>query len=190
MERFFQVLLIGTFIAFSWLSFMIVHECGHIIAAAMSGGTISEVFLHPAGISWSRFVPNPHPQFVAWGGPVLGSILPLILLAPARILIPKILYLFKFFAGFCLIANGAYLLIDSFSRSGDGGELLKSGAQAWQLYLFAALTIPAGLWLWHGLGPYFGLGQGKGKVSHRAAIASAILLFLVVALELMFAPSV
>ena len=59
------------------------------------------------------------------------------------------LYLFRFFAGFCLIANGLYLFVDSFGRGGDGGTLIRSGASQWELVLFGAVTIPFGFWLWH-----------------------------------------
>src|SRR4051812_47119815 len=119
MQRFFQFLLIASFLALSWLSFMVVHEFGHVTTAWFSGGSVSRVFLHPMQISWTAFVRNPHPQLVAWGGPVLGSALPVIFLLAARALRSPDLYLFRFFAGFCLIANGLYLLVDAFERGGD-----------------------------------------------------------------------
>lgn len=38
------------------------------------------------------------------------------------------------------------------------------------LWIFGAITVPAGLWLWHGQGPHFGLGLvGGGKVNVVAA---------------------
>src|SRR5437868_1031915 len=115
-ERAFQILLVVSFLAFSWLGFMIVHECGHMIAGWASGASLSRVVLHPLQISWSAFAPNPHPQVVAWGGPLLGSLLPLGLLAFARTAGFPGTYLFQFFSGFCLVANGIYLLIDVFDR--------------------------------------------------------------------------
>src|SRR5689334_21467029 len=123
MERFYQVLLIGSFTAFSWLAFMVVHEFGHVMTVWVSGGSVSRVVLHPMQISWPAFARNPHPQLVAWGGPVLGSLLPLCFFAAARAFRSAGLYLFRFFAGFCLVANGLYLLVDSFQRGGDGGTL-------------------------------------------------------------------
>jgi hypothetical protein len=186
MDRFYQVLLIASFIAFSWLSFMVVHEFGHVLAAWFSGGSVARVVLHPLQISWTAFARNPQPQLVAWGGPVLGSLLPLGCLAAARALRSPGLYLFQFFAGFCLIANGLYLFFDAFERGGDGGTLLRHGASQWQLILFAVLTAPVGFRLWHGLGRHFGLGAAHGRVSRAAAITSASLLAFLVAMELAF----
>ena len=47
--------------------------------------------------------------------------------------------------------------------------MLRHGSPPWTLWLFGAVTVPAGLWLWHRLGPHFGLGSGRGAVSVRAA---------------------
>jgi hypothetical protein len=121
--------------------------------------------LHPLQISWTTFARNPHPQLVAWGGAFWGALLPVVFLMTARLLRSPGLYLFRFFAGFCLIANGLYFLVDSFGRGGDGGTLIHSGAAQWELLLFGAIATPLGFWLWHGLGPYFGLGAAHGRVS-------------------------
>jgi hypothetical protein len=184
-DRAFQALLIVSFVAFSWLGFMVVHEFGHIVVAWASGGSLSHVTLHPLQISWSAFAPNPHPQLVAWGGPVLGSLLPLALLAVARAFRAPGIYLCRFFAGFCLIANGVYMLIDVFDRGGDAGTLLREGASSWQVLLFGLVAAPLGFWGWHGLGPHFGLGPARGKVDHRAAIISATLLVVAIAAEVL-----
>src|SRR5262245_16001558 len=115
-DRAFQALLMVCFVAFSWLAFMVVHEFGHVLVGWTSGASLSHVQLHPLQISWSAFSPNPHPQLVAWGGPVLGALLPLGFLAIARSVCAPGTYLFQFFAGFCLVANGVYMLLDAFDR--------------------------------------------------------------------------
>lgn len=183
-ERACRVLLIGSFTILSWLAFMVVHESGHILFAQLSGASMSRVNLHPLQISWSTFDPNPHPQIVAWCGPVIGAVIPLLLFASARFLRVPGSYLFQFFAGFGLVANGIYLLIDAFVREGDARTLLLNGAMLWQILAFAALATPIGFWLWHGLGGHFGLGAGRGRVSHRATFFSLILLGVVVLAEL------
>jgi hypothetical protein len=76
-------------------------------------------------------------------------------------------FVLRFFAGFCLIANGCYIGAGSFTHVGDAGEMLKHGSARWHLWLFTALTAPAGLWLWNGLGPHFGLGKSNGAVSRE-----------------------
>jgi hypothetical protein len=186
MKRFGQFSLITSFLALSWLGFMVVHEFGHVLTAWLTGGSVSRVVLHPLQISLTVLAHNPHPQLVAWGGPVFGSLLPLGLLGAARRLRLPGLYLFRFLAGFCLVANGLYLFGDTFEQGGDGGTLLSHGAAQWQLLLFGALTMPVGFWLWHGLGPHFGFGPTQGKVTRAAAITSASLLAVLVLLELAF----
>ena len=57
-----------------------------------------------------------------------------------------------FFAGFCLLANGAYIAVGSIDKVGDCGEMLKHGSPLWTLLLFGAITIPIGFWLWHRIG--------------------------------------
>ena len=185
-ERVFQALLITTFVTFSWLSFMIVHEFGHVVTAWLTGGSVSRVMLHPLQISWTALGKNPHPQLVAWGGPVLGCLLPLCALGGAVWLRLPWIYLVRFFSGFCLIANGLYLLIDAFEQGGDGSTLLRHGAAQWHLLVFSAIATPVGFWLWHGLGHHFGFGTANGRVDRRAAVCSGCLLALVVVLELVF----
>ncbi len=184
MERLFQILLIASFVAFSWLGFMVVHEFGHVAAAWLTGGEVSRVVLHPLQISWTALGRNPHPLWVAWGGAVAGALLPLGLWAFARASRIPFEYLFRFFAGFCLIANGLYLVVDAFGRGGDGGTLIRYGAPVWQLFAFGVLATPGGFWLWHGLGPSFGLGEARDRVDRRAAVVSAGLLGLLVVGEL------
>jgi hypothetical protein len=186
MNRLFQLLLICSFITLSWLGFMVVHEFGHVVTGWVTGASVSRVILHPLQISWTAFTNNPHPQLVAWGGPILGSLLPLGLFAIAKANHAPGIYLFRFFAGFCLTANGFYLIIDAFERGGDGGTLLRHGAMLWHLVLFGSLTTPTGFWLWNGIGKYFGLGRPSGTISHAAAFSSIALLALVIILELAF----
>ena len=167
---------------------MVVHEFGHALVAWLTGGSVAFMVLHPLQISWTAFAYNPHPQLVAWGGPVLGALLPVFFLVAACRLRAPGLYLFRFFAGFCLIANGLYLFVDSFGRGGDGGALLHSGAAVWELLGFGLVTAPVGFWFWHGLGSHFGLGAAHGRVSHGAVIVSTGLLAFTVVAELVFYP--
>ncbi len=184
MNRFFQFSLITSFIAFSWLAFMVVHEFGHVLTAWITGGSVDRVVLHPLQISWTALAKNPHPQLVAWGGAVWGTVLPASLLVLAARLRSPGLYLFRFFAGFCLIANGLYLFVDSFGGAGDGGTLIYHGAPQWELLMFGVITVPCGFWLWHGLGLHFGLGASRRVVSKPATFVSIALLMVTVGAEL------
>src|SRR5262249_2586101 len=95
-------------------------------------------------------------------------------------------YLLRFFAGFCLIANGAYLGVGWLDRVGDAGDLLKLGVPAWQLVLFGVVTVVPGLYLWHGLSPKYGLGPGGEKISPATAYGVLMALAVVVGLMLFF----
>lgn len=160
-----------------------VHELGHVLGAWASGGRVERVVLHPLEISRTDVTGGTHPQFVVWAGPVVGVILPLAAWGIAVAAGWKGAFLTRLFAGFCLIANGAYLAGGSFGGMGDAGDLLRHGAPAWSLWLFGLLTIPAGLALWNGLAKHFGLGPQRQAVSARQAYGSLALLVLVIVLE-------
>lgn len=184
MHRVHQVLLIVTFLAFSWLAMMILHELGHVIGAVCVGASVEKVVLHPLEISRTDVGNNQHPLVVIWAGPILGAMLPLLMLSFFRQANWSCWPLARFFAGFCLVANGGYIGFGSFERIGDAGDLLNHGSPTWTLWLFGVVTIPFGFWFWNGLGPSFGLGPAKGEVNRRLAYLSAGLLALTVLIEL------
>jgi hypothetical protein len=134
-------------------------------------------------ISRADAAPDRHPLLVVWCGPLVGVIVPLGALAVMSVVRSRYSYLLRFFAGFCLVANGVYLGTGSFSDVGDAGDLLRYGAPRWTLIVFGLVCVPAGLWLWHGLGPSFGLGEPKGRVDRRAAVTILVLLLVVVLVE-------
>ncbi len=183
MKHAHQILLIGTFLPLSWLAMMAVHELGHVIGAVVTGGTVERVVLHPLAISRTDVLPNPNPMSVVWAGPIVGVLLPLALLVIFKVGRVVFANLVQFFAGFCLIANGAYIGGGSFGKIGDAGDMLRHGSPIWCLWLFGVGSLPLGLYLWNGLGPHFGLGGAAGQVDHRAAYLSLGLLVLTVILE-------
>jgi hypothetical protein len=165
MSRLHQCILILATLTVSWLGMQAVHELGHVVGAWSSGGKVAEVMLQPATISYTRLAENPNPLLVVWMGPLVGVALPLVALAIVRGAKLPGWYLIQFFAGFCLVANGAYLAFGSFSRIGDAGDMMRYGTPIALLWSFGLITIPLGLWLWNGLGPYFGLGSSHGQVN-------------------------
>jgi hypothetical protein len=186
MFRLRQIVLIASTLLLSWLLMQIVHEFGHIAGALASGGRVEREVLNPLTISRTDVQPNPHPLIVVWAGPLIGALLPLGIWGMASIVKMPNIYLLRFFAGFCLIANGSYIGFGSFGKIGDCGEMLRYGSPTWLLWLFGVATIPTGLWLWTGQGKYFGLGSGVGEVSRRATVATTLILIVVVGLELVF----
>ena len=182
-NRLFQSLLIGSTLALSWLTMQAVHELGHVVHLWATGGTVEYVILHPLAISYTHPGKNPHPLIVAWGGAIWGCAIPLVLLVLIRATARPYAYLAAFFAGFCLIANGAYLAADSFLQGGDARELIAHGTPPWLPVLFGLAAIAAGLYLINGLGPHFGLGPAAGRVDRRAAVGISLALLLLVLLE-------
>ncbi len=188
MKRFHQILLVGSYLPLCWLAMMAAHELGHVAAGWTTGGTVTKVVLHPLAISRTDVWPNPHPLVVVWAGPLLGSTLPLGIWLVLRFFRLPALYLARFLAGFCLIANGAYIGVGSFKQVGDAGEMIRHGTPAWILWAFGGVTFPAGLALWHRLGPHFGLGESRGRVDRRAAYLSLSLLVLFIAAMMLLSP--
>lgn len=178
MKRLHQCVLIASFVPLCWLAMMAVHELGHVLGAWFTGGHVTRVVLHPLAISRTDVSPNPSPLLVVWAGPLFGVLLPLatwLVFSLARI--PGA-YLSRFFAGFCLVANGAYIGLGSVDGIGDAGEMTRHGTPIWWLWLFGVLAAPSGLLLWHRIGSHFGLGESRGRVEVWAAYVSLSLLLL------------
>ena len=148
----------------------------------VTGGEVAKVVLHPLTISRTDLKQNPHPLVVVWAGPCFGTIVFPGNLGHAAVSRMSGSFVFRFFAGFCLIANGAYIAFGSFDRIGDCGEMLRHGSRPWQLWLFGAITIPAGFWIWHRQGAHFGFGSAHGIVNQRVAYATLIAALFLVAL--------
>lgn len=185
MKRLPQITLIITFIAFSWLAMQVVHEAGHVVVALLTGGEVTKVALHPLIVSRTDVADNPHPLAVVWGGPLLGSVIPLLVFGLATALRSPGVYLFRFFAGFCLVANGVYIGLGPFLADGaDPQVMTENGSPKWLLAVFGLSAASLGFYLWHREGRHFGLGEAKGLVNTRAALVSLGLFLAVTIAEL------
>jgi hypothetical protein len=179
-----QAILVVSTLLGSWLGVQAAHESGHVLGALLTGGEIATIVLHPLTISHTEMIDNPHPLGVVWAGPLVGVMLPLIIWGLLAVTGVPGAFVARFFAGFCLITNGAYLGAGSFLGAGDCGEMLRQGSPVWVLRAFGAVAVPMGFWLWSGQGPNFGLGDARGKVSHRVAYGSLVIFSLLVLLGL------
>ena len=184
MKRIDQAILIVTFLAFAWLAMQGVHEFGHVVGAWLTSAEVTKVALHPWIISRTDVGHNPHPLVVVWAGAVFGSVLPLLAFLIAKVCRAPGVYLFRFFAGVCLIANGVYIAFGSANGTADPGVMMQHGSARWVIILFGILTAPLGLYLWHRQGKYFGLGEAKGKVNRHAVIVSITMFVTSAAAEL------
>ncbi len=133
----------------SWLGMLALHELGHVAHAVLSGGRVAGIVFPLVGFSQTIVHPNPRPLFVVWGGPVWGALLPVMACAVirfTRVGVPQVL---RFFAGFCLIANGAYVGAGWLTRAGDAGDMMDHGTPVPVMVVFGTACIAAGLYAWH-----------------------------------------
>lgn len=184
MPRVWQGILISSMLLGSWLGMQAIHELGHVLGAWLAGGSVENVVLHPLTISRTDVRESPHPLLVTWAGPIVGAAAPMLAWLLALLMNVPGRFLLRFFAGFCLIANGAYLGFGSFEGIGDCGDLLRSGAAAWQLWLFGSVTMPLGFWLWSGLGAEFGIGRNAKPVQWEPAVVTLIATLMLFAVAL------
>lgn len=173
-----RITLAFSMIPLCWLGMMLVHEVGHVLGAIVTGGVVQEVVWHPLVISRTDVSPNPSPLFVVWAGPLLGSLLPVIIWA--LLFRWRYAFLFRFFAGYCLIANGGYIGVGSFEKVGDCREMLIHETPIWVLWVFGVTACSLGLYLWNGLGPKFGWGKDSEDVNWKLAGSVAALYVLLV----------
>jgi len=186
-NRAFQLILIVSTLAVSWLGMMAVHEFGHVLFAWLSDGQVARVVLRPLEFSRTELSRNPHPLFVASGGAVIGVTLPLAISTVWRFFRWPAWYVFQFFAGFCLVADGIYLGVVSFiPNAADPGDLMREGTPRWILVAFGAAAFPLGLLLWNGLGRHFGLGDTNGKVNRKVAVWTGFCFLALILLEVLF----
>ncbi len=188
MQRCQQVAFAVSVVALSWLAMLAVHEAGHVAGALATGGSVQRVVLYPLGISRTDVAPNPQPGVVVWCGPLVGCLLPLAVFAimpRRRVTAGK---LSGFFAGCCLIANGAYISLGSFSGVGDCGDMLRSGTPLGAMLAFGALTVPLGLFLWHRLGSLTYFLQRPSLVTRGMALSALAALAAVLAAGVVLSP--
>ena len=153
--QFHRAVFLLLFLTACWFGMLAVHEIGHVLAAWCSGATVERVILFPLSHTQTHGV--DYPMFVYGAGAVVGVTFPMMLWLTALSLRLNTAYLFRFFSGFCFVANGVYIGCD-FSVVGptDAGLLIEHGASRWLLVLFGLSCVSYGLYLWHGQGRNFG----------------------------------
>ena len=183
-KRISQIVLIITFLGFCWLFMQVVHELGHVLGSWITGAEITKVALYPTIFSRTEIGYNPNPLFVVWAGPIVGVSVPVLLFGMFKIRSFPFVYMARFFAGFCLVANGAYIAFSPLEGSTDAGIMIFYGSPRSLLILFGILAILTGLFLWHGQGSHFGLDKAEGQVNRAATIFSVLLFIVIIAVEL------
>jgi hypothetical protein len=170
------LLLITATLLASWLGMQAIHETGHLLAAKLTGGRVVNVVLHPLTISRTDLAENPHPLIVCWAGPIFGVAAPLLLWLIGLRCRWRGVFVLRFFAGFCLVANGVYIGLGWLLTATDAADLIGLGEPHWRLWLFGGVAAPAGLALWNGQWGHFGLGRDAHPVD-RAVLTAACAAF-------------
>ncbi|QDU48323.1 M50 family metallopeptidase [Gimesia panareensis] len=186
MARIYQLLFALCWLLGCWLAMMGVHESGHVLGGLLTGGEVARVVLHPLAISRTDLAVNPHPAIVVWAGPLIGVLLPLCLWIAARLWKWPQAALVQFFAGFCLIANGAYIAGGALEGIGDCGVMRQTGSPLWLLWSFGLVTIPAGFWLWHRLGSLRDWWQHPERTTEQSAWIMLLAVMTLVVLMVCF----
>lgn len=146
-------IIIGIVVAvLSWYAMMAVHEAGHCLGAVVTGASIENVEIPIVGFSRTDVSGSLHPLIVVWGGPVFGAVAPLVLLLLVNRVGGRVGHGIRFFIGFCLLANGAYIGVGAFLRAGDCQDMLKYGSPLWLLVGFGVVASMAGMFVWHRMG--------------------------------------
>lgn len=184
-----RILYLLASILLAWFLMQAVHEIGHVLGAWATGGQVTKVVLHPLAISRTDVLPNPSPEIEVWAGPLIGATVPVFAwLVGFPCLCGGLSSWLRYFAGFCLIANGCYLGSGVIEPIGDAEELVRLGTPTWLLGLFGLVSVPTGLWLWHGLGVEFGWGPQGKSISWKTAMITVCVLLAVVVMEFILSP--
>jgi hypothetical protein len=115
------------------------------------------------------------PLVVVWAGPAFGAIAPAVLAACISAAKLSIGYLVNFFAGFCLIANGAYIGVGTFEHVGDAKDMLRLGTPPWIMLLFGVAAYVVGFWVWNRVSPKLGFGKRPGPIRRDHAYAVLVI---------------
>ena len=181
-----QIVFVASILWLSWLLMMLVHEGGHVVGALGTGSVVRRVVWHPAALSRTDVSPNPHPLVEVWAGPVIGCVIPLaaaVAVAATRL---RVAYLVWVIAGFCLLANGAYIGVGAVDPVGDAGELLRHGAPRWTLAGFGMVAAGVGIWIWHRVSARLGFGRAPALIPGRDVWSVFVVALVVTALALLF----
>jgi hypothetical protein len=183
---------IVTWLAFCWFAMQLLHELGHLVVAWWFGVEVTQFHFGLLTISHTMLNETGHSRStllaVSWAGAVFGMLAPVALWGVAVLVRFSGAFLMRFLAGFCLAANGCYLLGGLFFPADaytDPGVLLAHGAMRWQLATVGIIGIVSGFLLWNRQGSYFGIGQTSQPVRWQSVLFS--LIFLVAMIVLIFA---
>ena len=81
-----------------------------------------------------------------------------------------------FLAGFCLIANGAYIGVGVWDAVGDCREMLQTGTPQWVMIAFGIVAVLCGLAVWHRLGSLGEFAKDPSRVRYSWVLSTCVIL--------------
>ncbi len=188
MQRAYQLTFLFSLALVSWYAMMAVHELGHVLGAYATGGSVTKVVLHPLSISRTDVEPNPHPVVVVWLGPIVGCLLPAVFLWSISHRPVVVRNMARFFAGFCLVANGAYIGAGAWDQVGDCREMLRTGTPLSAMMAFGVIAVSLGLLVWQRLGSLGPFLRDPSMVHRRWAGFTLLGLVMFIAIMSLLSP--
>lgn len=176
--------LVGLALAFYVM--MLVHEFGHVLGAWLVGVPVERFVFHPLAFSRTQTPRSANALWIVWAGPIGGVVIPLLvwlLWWMARL--PGLAYA-RWFAAWCLVANGVYIGAGIVMAEADPGEMLRLGTPRWVMFVFGLVCCVAGAFLWFGQGKHFGVGPNAKPVCWVRALVVSLILAVFLLLALVF----
>ncbi len=134
-------------LAWGWELMLLTHEIGHLIAAGCTGAVVLQSNLLPWVLPCTLIEQNPHPHVVAWGGITSGVGIPIVIWGVLTWLQRPAAATGAGLAGFCLLANGAYLAAGGGESLTDTGVLRALGWSNGLLIVVGLVLAVPGYWL-------------------------------------------
>lgn len=139
----------------AWYVMLATHELGHGLHALLSGVTVLNINFPLIGFPYTQVGTPTRSLFLLWGGFIWGCGIPMsAYFAVCAMKNRTVLWLRRevgFLAGFCLLANGAYLAAGAVYQIGDAAEMIRAGSPLGLLVTIGIVLAAFGLLFWHRL---------------------------------------
>ena len=157
-----------------------LHELGHALGNALSGGRTSFISLNP--FCWSRigFASNPRPLISMWSGVGFGllfGLLPALGFVAFRRRVPSLLHLLGIVS---LATNGIYLFGSTLAGVGDGAVLMRLGMPKAPLLIGGLLLVLGAAYWFILVMPRFGMAHSSSFASRFGILLGGVGSYLVI----------
>ncbi|MCA9240175.1 MAG: M50 family metallopeptidase [Planctomycetales bacterium] len=114
-----------------WVSMLLTHEIGHVVAAVVTGEKITYVNIYPGQMPTTLVAGSPSAA-ILWAGVLSGWLTPS-LIALGLSQVQRFRTLLWCWVGFCWAAGGLYLALGGIETLTDTSQLVRIGTPLWLL---------------------------------------------------------